>query len=115
MATLAYLKAYNTHLSPPPLSFAGTYSNSKSYLSTFLQGQGPVGSMLRIVFKLHQMTVGRLLNAFSQDTLFLLSKEKQDELKGKAIKLMDLLQHSAELGNLNALFALAQISLVCHI
>jgi len=44
----------------------------------------------------------------------MLSKEKdrQEEQRVKAIKVVDLLQHSAELGNTDALFVLAQISLV---
>jgi SEL1 protein len=60
------------------------------------------------------MSFGRLLSVFTQDTLFLLSKEKdrQEEQRVKAIKVVDLLQHSAELGNTDALFVLAQISLV---
>lgn len=33
-------------------------------------------------------------------------------MRGKAIKVVDLLQHSAELGHLDALYTLAQISLV---
>lgn len=33
-------------------------------------------------------------------------------MRGKAIKVVDLLQHSAELGNLDALFTLGYISLV---
>ena len=37
---------------------------------------------------------------------------REEELKGKAIKVVDLLQHSAELGNAEALYALAKLSLV---
>jgi hypothetical protein len=40
------------------------------------------------------------------------SRKKGDEMRGKAIKVVDLLQHSAELGNMDALYTLAQISLV---
>lgn len=35
-----------------------------------------------------------------------------DEVRGKAVKVKDLLQHSAELGNTEALYKLAHISLV---
>ena len=115
MATLTYLKVHDT-LHAPSSSFGGVPSASKSsLLSSFLQGQGPTGSFLRILFKLHQITFGRILNILSQDTLFSFSRERAEELKGKAIKVVDLLQHSAELGNLDALYALAQISLVCAI
>ena len=58
------------------------------------------------------MSFGRIFNMLSQDILFSFSKERVEELKGKAIKVIDLLQHSAELGNTDALYALAQISLV---
>jgi SEL1 protein len=40
------------------------------------------------------------------------SKKKDEELTGKAIKVIDLLHHSAELGNMDALYSLAKISLV---
>jgi len=36
-------------------------------------------------------------------------------MRGKAIKVLDLLRYSAELGNLDALFTLGQISLVWHV
>ncbi|THH20211.1 hypothetical protein EUX98_g8629 [Antrodiella citrinella] len=36
---------------------------------------------------------------------------KEDDLTGKAVKVVDLLQHAAELGNNDALYTLAQISL----
>lgn len=112
MATLSYLKAHDTPA--PPSSFVSAPSASK-FMSSFLpnlQGQGPTGSFLRILFKLFQMSFGRLFNILSQDVLFSFSKERTEELKGKAIKVVDLLEHSAELGNMDALYALAQISLV---
>jgi hypothetical protein len=40
------------------------------------------------------------------------SKKREEEMRGKAIKVVDLLQHSAELGHLDALYTLAQILLV---
>lgn len=42
-------------------------------------------------------------------------KRKEDEIRGKAVKVKDLLQHSAELGNAEALYKLAYISLVCYV
>jgi len=115
MATLTYLKVHDT-LHPPYSSLGGSLSTSKSsFISSFLpnlQGQGPTGSLLRILFKLFQISFGRVLNMLSQDSF---SREKVEELKGKAIKVVDLLQHSAELGNMDALYLLAQISLVCTI
>ncbi len=55
MATLTYLKVHDT-LHPPHSSSGGSLSTSKSsFISSFLpnlQGQGPTGSLLRILFKL---------------------------------------------------------------
>lgn len=39
-------------------------------------------------------------------------RRKEEELQGKAVKVLDLLQHAADLGNTDALYTLAQISLV---
>lgn len=77
-----------------------------------MQGQGPLGSAVRIILKIHQYTFNRVGNAFSRDGLGLGSKKKDEELRGKAIKVIDLLQHSTELGNMDALFTLAHVSLV---
>jgi len=113
ISTLTALKAH-----PPQHTFdpalANGSGNSKSIFSSFLpnlQGQGPIGSLVRIVLKLNY-SVNRVTNVFSQDSLGLGSKKKDEELKGKAIKVVDLLQHSAELGNADALFTLGQVSLV---
>ncbi|KAJ7928457.1 hypothetical protein B0H13DRAFT_1967359 [Mycena leptocephala] len=93
-ATRAYKQALNTLSTltahPPSHTYGSSFSagntpNSKSLLSSFfpnLQGQGPWES-----------------------------RSKREETKGKAIKVIDLLQHSAELGNSDALYTLAQISL----
>ena len=96
-------------------ALASTHGNSKSIFSSFLpnlQGQGPVGSAVRIILKIHQYTFNRIANVFSKDGLGLGSNKKDEELRGKAIKVVDLLQHSAELGNLDALYTLAHVSLV---
>ena len=71
-----------------------------------------MGSAIRIILKIHQYTFNRVGNVFNKDGLGLGSKKKDEELRGKAIKVIDLLQHSAELGNMDALFTLAQVSLV---
>ena len=70
-----------------------------------------MGSAIRIILKI-QYTFSRIGGAFSKDGLGLGSKKKDEELRGKAIKVVDLLQHSAELGNMDALFTLAHVSLV---
>jgi SEL1 protein len=82
-------------------------------LSSFfpnLQGQGPLGSAMRIAIKLQRQIVNGILAGLGKE-----SRTKREETKSKAIKVIDLLQHSAELGNSDALFTLAQISLVCSV
>ena len=39
-------------------------------------------------------------------------RKKDTELHGKAVKVIDLLQHAADLGHMDALYTLAQVSLV---
>lgn len=110
MATLTALpssRAFETH---HPFS----WSTGNSILSSFLpnpQGQGPLGSALRIAIKLrHQSWLPRFLSSrFSQESG---RRRSDEELRGRAIKVMDLLQHAADLGNLDALFVLGKLSLV---
>ncbi|KAI0302368.1 hypothetical protein B0F90DRAFT_1809833 [Multifurca ochricompacta] len=70
--------------------------------TTNFHGQGPLGSALRIAIKLrHQSWLPRFLaSRFSQES------------GRRAIKVIDLLQHAADLGHLDALFALGKISLI---
>lgn len=103
---------------PPVTTFdpalATGNGNSKSIFTSFLpnfQGQGPIGSTIRIILKIHHYTFRRITSS-AQDGLGLGSKKKDEEMRGKAVKVVDLLEHSAELGNSDALFTLAQISLV---
>jgi SEL1 protein len=110
LATLATLTAH-----PPSNTYDPTPSSSSTSVNSFLssffpnfQGQGPFGSALRIAVKIQQKLWMR--TAFSPLGN---KKRRHDENRGKAIKVKDLLQHSAELGNEEALYKLAQISLVC--
>lgn len=113
LATLASLTAHPpAHTFDPSMANGGT--SSKSFLASLLpsiQGQGPVGSAIRIALKLHNATIRRLSGSLGADSLGLNSKRKDDELSGKAIKVVDLLEHSVELGNTDALYTLAHISL----
>jgi hypothetical protein len=65
--------------------------------------------------KLHYHTVRRISIALGlgQETIGIGSKRKEDEQRSKAIKVLDLLQHSVELGSMEALYTLAKVSLVC--
>ncbi|KAK7057522.1 ubiquitin-protein ligase [Favolaschia claudopus] len=117
-ATRAYKQALNTLstlTAPSPLHTYGSSfytansQNSRSLLSSFvpnLQGQGPLGSVTRIVLKLQRQIINAILAVLGKE-----SRTKREETKGKAVKVIDLLQHSAELGNSDALYTLAQISL----
>jgi len=114
MATLTSLHAYPSQYTFDPALLVGQ-SNSRSLLSSFLptlQGQGPIGSAVRILLKLHHAVFSRFSGIVGQEGLGLGSTKKDEELKRKAIKVMDLLQHSAELGNNDALFMLGHVSLV---
>lgn len=40
------------------------------------------------------------------------SRRRAEDVQGKSIKVIDLLQHAVELGSMDALYTLAQVSLV---
>ncbi|THU78924.1 HCP-like protein [Dendrothele bispora CBS 962.96] len=111
-ASRAYKQAMHTlstMTAHPPVHTYDSSSyigNSKSVLSSVLpnlQGRGPIGSAIRII--------GRIQQQFSADDSVKEPKKKDDEVDRKAIKVLDLLQHSAELGNTDALYTLGKISL----
>lgn len=92
-------------------------SNSNSIFSSFLpnlQGQGPIGSAVRILGRIQQQIFHGILGGDRDGIPFPGSRRKEEEMHRKAIKVVDLLQHSAELGNMDALYTLAQISLVSY-
>lgn len=93
----------------------GTHGYPTSLWSALLpniQGQGPIASAMRIALKLRHQTwipsfvtnlVGKGIGG---------GRRKEEELHGKAVKVLDLLQHAAELGHTDALYALSQLYLV---
>ncbi|KAI0343734.1 HCP-like protein [Trametopsis cervina] len=90
------------------------HSYSPSFWSTLLpniQGQGPVANALRVVLKLRHQTwlPSVVVNLFGQRGGT--SRKRDDELSGKAVKVLDLLQHAADLGHTDALYTLAHLSL----
>ena len=113
MSTLATLTAL-----PPMQSEEPMHHSTHIPLSSFLpsiQGQGPIASALRILVKLRSQS---LVPSFVTDFLGrerLNGKKKDEELKGRAVKVIDLLQHAAELGHTDALYTLGQVSLVSTI
>ncbi|TFK26490.1 HCP-like protein [Coprinopsis marcescibilis] len=117
-AAWAYKQALDTlsALKPQPsqhifdASLAAGHTNTRSIFTSFLpnfQGQGPIGSAVRIILKLHNFAT----TTFGKERLGLGSRKGDDDLRGKSIKVMDLLQHSSELGNSDALYTLAMVSL----
>lgn len=113
MITLSNLTAH-----PPPYDHEPFAQSSVSQVSSFLasylpaaQGQGPIGNVVRIVGKLRQKFSPFRLLAW-MDTSAAAARKRDEEMRGKAIKVIDLLQYSAELGNVDALYTLAQLSLV---
>ena len=90
----------------------GYTNNIFSSLLPNIQGQGPIASAMRIALKLrHQHWLPEsIMNFISKEVGG--GRRKDEELHGKAVKVIDLLQHAAELGNTDALFTLGQISLV---
>jgi hypothetical protein len=91
-----------------------SWHTGNSILSSLLpnpQGQGPLGSAIRIAIKLrHQSWLPRFLSSrLPQDSG---RRRTEEELSGRAIKVIDLLQHAADLGHSDALFALGKLSLV---
>ncbi len=110
MSTLATLTAL-----PPMQSEEPSPHTNNIPLSSFLpsiQGQGPIASAMRIFVKLRNHS---WLPTFVTEYLgreLTNSRKKDEELKGKAVKVIDLLQHAAELGHTDALYTLGQVSLV---
>lgn len=114
LAARAFKSAIFTlhNLSGHPQTYAYDPSSRPStspstYISSFIpsaQGQGPVGSAIRIAQKLYH----RIFLSGNPSRI----KKKDEEMQRKAIKVIDLLQHSAELGNSDALYTLAHVSLV---
>jgi SEL1 protein len=114
LATLTSIPSYHSHSFDTHHQFS--WNTGNSILSSILpnpQGQGPLSSALRIAIRLrHQSWLPRFLSSrLSQDSG---RRRSDEELSRRAIKVMDLLQHAADLGHLDALLALGKISLVDH-
>ena len=113
MATLSNLTAHPPPYDHDPFSQSST-SQASSFLSSYLpsaQGQGPIGRAIRIAIKLRQKYSPFRIFSWT-DSSATTARKKDEEVRGKAIKVIDLLQYSAELGNTDALYALARLSIV---
>ncbi|RPD67627.1 HCP-like protein, partial [Lentinus tigrinus ALCF2SS1-7] len=109
MSTLATLTAL-----PPMQSEEPSHHSSNIPLSAFfpsIQGQGPIASAMRILVKLrnHSWIPSVVTDFFGRELTS--GRKKDEEFKGKAVKVIDLLQHAAELGHTDALYTLGQVSL----
>ena len=110
MSTLATLTAL-----PPMQSEEPAHHSMSLPLSSFLpsmQGHGPIASALRILMKLrnHSWLPGFVTDFLGRELSN--GRKKDEDLKGRAVKVIDLLQHAAELGHTDALYTLGQVSLV---
>ncbi|EJF57566.1 HCP-like protein [Dichomitus squalens LYAD-421 SS1] len=109
ISTLATLTAL-----PPMQSEEPAHHSTSVPLSSFLpsmQGQGPIASALRILAKLrnHSWLPSVVTDLLGRELTN--GRKKDEELKGRAVKVIDLLQHAAELGHTDALYTLGQVSL----
>ncbi|KAI0827882.1 HCP-like protein [Trametes gibbosa] len=108
MSTLATLTALPPMQSDEPLHHSS--GNPFSFLPS-IQGQGPIASALRILVKLknHSWLPSAVTDYLGRE--FPGGRRREEEFRGKAVKVIDLLQHAAELGNADALYTLGQVSL----
>lgn len=91
------------------------HSYSPPFWSSLLpniQGQGPIANAARIVMKLRYQSVLPSFISRLWDRESGSSRRRDDDLARKAVKVLDLLQHAADLGHTDALYTLAHISLV---
>ena len=110
MSTLATLTALPPMQSEEPAHHASGFPLSS--LLPSIQGQGPIASTLRILVKLrnHSWLPSVVTEYLGRE--FSNGRRKEDEHRGKAVKVIDLLHHAAELGHTDALYTLGQVSLV---
>ena len=116
MSTLSHINAHPlSHRDDAAGSTHSTSGYPTSFWSAFLpniHGQGPIASAMRIVLKLrHQTWIPSLVTDYLGKELGG-GRKRDEELQSKAVKVLDLLQHAADLGHTDALYALAQLSLV---
>ncbi|TDL23048.1 HCP-like protein [Rickenella mellea] len=102
------IHALSTITPIPSPARAGNDVLQNSFLSSlFPNQQGPIASAIRIIYKLrHVSWLPKFLNSGDR-----LGGMRRDEMRGRALKVVDLLEHAVELGNLDALYKLAEISM----
>lgn len=119
LASRAYKQAVSTLATltalPPMQSEEPSHHSAGYPLSSFLpsiQGQGPIASAMRILVKLknHSWLPSVVTDYLGRELSN--GRRREEEARGKAVKVIDLLQHAAELGHSDAMYTLGQISLV---
>ncbi|KAF9268703.1 HCP-like protein [Marasmius fiardii PR-910] len=105
LSTMTANPPSHTHLSTFTAGYTDNSISLFSSLLPHLQGRGPVGSLARIINKLYSKFPSQASRTEKEGS------KQRNEMSRKAIKVIDLLQHSAELGNMDALFTIAKISL----
>ncbi|TRM69138.1 hypothetical protein BD626DRAFT_6549 [Schizophyllum amplum] len=116
-ATRAYkyamvvLNTLTAHQAQPTLDPLAAHRNthSRSILSSFvpdINGPGPLASAMRILARLQNAIPS--FSGSSNMGYFSTAARREYEL---SVKVMDLLQHSADLGSTDALYSIAQLSL----
>lgn len=116
MATLAHINAHpyaqRDESAQPSYGTHGYPTSFWSVLLPNIQGQGPIASAMRIALKLrHQNWIPSFVTNYLGKELGG-GRRKEEELQSKAVKVLDLLQHAAEIGHTDALYALSQLYLV---
>lgn len=117
LATKAYKQALQTLSTipayPSPQTRSVLDAQPNSILSTlFPNQQGPIATTIRIIYKLRQQSWMPLFISASLGAGGWVPGKKTEELDIKATKTVDLLEHAAELGHMDALYKLAHVSLV---
>ena len=97
---------------PPQVQTYTDIQSNSLFAQLFPNQQGPVASAVRIILKLRQQTwmPNFLSSRFGKDSWT--KGKKKEDMELKAVKALDLLEHAVELGHMDALFKLAQVSMV---
>ncbi|KZT72333.1 HCP-like protein [Daedalea quercina L-15889] len=113
ITTLSTLTALSPSQSEESSPYLSRDNNGFQLSSLFpsIQGHGPIASAMRIAVKLLQHSwLPTSVTGYVKEELSG-GRKKDSELHGKAIKVIDLLQHAADLGHTDAAYTLAQVSL----
>jgi SEL1 protein len=116
-AAKAYKLALQTLSTFPPQAHASSQGFLDAQPSPLLESlfpnqQGPIATLIRIILKLRQQSwMPEFVRvALGRDTWN--AGKKREEMMSRAVKVVDLLEHAIELGHVESIYKLAQLSLV---